>query len=63
MYYTTNLASDIKNSYNKRAIINTGNSIDYSIATNFSNNHVVFGLGNSDPIAIVRNRKTSKVFL
>ena len=43
MYYTANLASDIKNSYNKRAIINTGNSIDYSIATNFSNNHVVFG--------------------
>lgn len=63
MYYTTNLASDIKSSYNKRTVINASNNTDYTRTTNFSNNHVVFGLGNSDPIAIVRNRGFNKVFL
>lgn len=57
MCYTTNLASDIKSSYNKRTIISNANIDCFRVRSSNNSHKGIYCLGNIDPVAI-RNRKT-----
>lgn len=56
MYYTTNLASDIKSYYNKRAVISNTNSDCFRVRSSNNSHKGIYCLGNVDPIVITRNR-------
>ena len=52
VYYTTNLASDIKSSYNKRAVISNTNSDCFRVRSSSNDHKSIYCLGNANPIVI-----------
>ena len=60
MYYTTNLASNIKSYYNKRAVISNTNSDCFRVRSSNNSHKGIYCLGNVDPIVITRNRNVIK---